>query len=71
MTSGWGWSDKEKWEELTHESAWLVECVFHTRLIWCSIFFSFLVAREAETKKPKAFVSFRFDLDEQIEVLYW
>lgn len=32
---------------------------------------SFLFVRDAETRKPKAFVNFRFDLDENLEVLYW
>ena len=32
---------------------------------------SFLLAREMVSKKPVGFVNFRFDLDDNVEVVYW
>lgn len=50
-SSGWGWNDKQKREEMTDENAW------------------YLIAKDQENK-PVAMVHFRFDIDEEIEVLY-
>lgn len=53
-TSEWGWSDKEKREEMTEDKAW------------------YLLARDADNNNaPVAVVHFRFDLDNDDEVLYW
>lgn len=52
ISGGWGWKDRDKWEELTHESAWM------------------LMARLKGSGTPCGFVDFRFDLDDNVEVLY-
>ena len=72
-SGGWGWNDKEKWEELTDDAAWCVKSPYHVNIL-CSltiIFFSFLLAKETATQKLQGYVNFRFDLDEQLEVVYW
>ena len=51
-SSQWGWSDKQKREEMTEEAAW------------------YLIAYDAE-QKPVAVCHFRFDIDNDDEVLYW
>lgn len=35
------------------------------------VFFSFLLAKEKGTSRPVAFVSYRYDIDEGDEVVYW
>jgi len=35
------------------------------------VLFSFLVAREKETFRPMAYISYRYDMDEGVEVIYW
>ena len=35
------------------------------------VVFSFLVAREKGTSRPVAYVSYRYDIDEGDEVVYW
>jgi len=35
------------------------------------VFFSFLVAREKATSRPMAYISYRYDMDEGVEVVYW
>jgi hypothetical protein len=53
VRGGWGWNDRDKWQELTDETS------------------CFLLARDAVSGSLVGFVSFRFDLDEGVEVLYW
>ncbi|XP_064403043.1 N-alpha-acetyltransferase 40-like [Halichondria panicea] len=52
VSGGWGWNDRKKWDELTHDSA------------------CFLMAREVDSDRPVGFVNFRFDLDDNVEVIY-
>jgi GNAT superfamily N-acetyltransferase len=52
VRGGWGWNDRDKWQELTDETS------------------CFLLARDAVSGSLVGFVSFRFDLDEGVEVLY-
>ena len=33
--------------------------------------YSYLIAKEVSSERPLGFVSFRFDLDDDIEVIYW
>ena len=52
--SEWGWSDKDKREEMTDEKSW------------------YLVAWDLDQNNaPVAAVHFRFDMDNDDEVLYW
>ena len=51
--SEWGWSDKQKHEEMTEDEAW------------------YLIARNVSSNEPQAMVHFRFDMDDDVEVLYW
>ena len=52
--SEWGWSDKDKLDEMIDEKAW------------------YLVARDVNNNNtPVACVHFRYDLDNDDEVLYW
>lgn len=52
--SEWGWSDKDKREEMTDDKAW------------------YLIAKDIDNgNQPVAMVHFRYDLDNDDEVLYW
>jgi hypothetical protein len=52
--SEWGWSDKDKREEMTDDKAW------------------YLIAKDLDNGgQPVAMVHFRYDLDNDDEVLYW
>lgn len=49
-----------------YECYWLFALKF-VDLCFCS----FLVAKEKGTSRPVAFVSYRYDIDEGDEVVYW
>jgi len=39
--------------------------------VWLFVSSSFLVARDRTSQSPVGFINFRFDLEENVEVVYW
>ncbi len=48
-----------------------LELISYLLCVCMCVLHSFLLARDSASGKPYGFINFRFDLDDQIEVVYW